>query len=290
MGGLLYYLALVFGVFAFALLAPAAVGMLSGENNIAALFLVMAGLTGFLSGAVFFGVRGRDLRVGRVTSFILAMLIWIVPALGAALPFVWIAGLNYPAALFEAVSGYTTTGATVFTDIDMVPRTLVFWRAELQWLGGLMTLVMVITILGPAGLGGLPSGQVGMIQATSRSNTVHSLTVVRDIFAAYALISLLCVLALLVCGIPLFDSLCLAFSTISTGGFTPRNGWCSVRAGSSCCSTEKAIGFWASLLQLDWPTPSCSIPDSCDLRGVRPPPPLAMASLPASHWSQPPAL
>jgi trk system potassium uptake protein TrkH len=216
-------LSLSLAVFALAMLAPAAVGLLHGEMQAAIWFLVLAGTIGFVAGGFILAFQGTRRRSGRQGSYFFALALWGIPSLLGALPFIAM-GLDPYAAIFESTSGYTTTGATVFELLAGVDRAVIFWRAELQWLGGLATLVLISVVLAPGGIGGLPGRHIGLLDPTTPGGDYRLRAVIRDITAAYGVLTCICLLLLLVLGIPVFDAFCLTFSTVSTGGFMPRDG------------------------------------------------------------------
>lgn len=221
--GVLLLLSQVLGGFAVALFFPAAVGFAAGELNNAAIFVVLASLVGFFSCAIFFALRGRVRRLDRVSGFVLILLIWTLPPLIAALPLMRIADVSYVTALFEAASGYTTTGATAFPSLGPLGLSGVFFRAQLQWLGGLMTLVTIVTVIAPSGLGGISSPQVALV-TTSDGRATRLSGTLRQVITAYLVVTFACLILLLATDIPPFDALCLALSTVSTGGFMPIEG------------------------------------------------------------------
>ncbi|MCP4383195.1 MAG: TrkH family potassium uptake protein [Hyphomicrobiales bacterium] len=221
--GVLFLLAQVLIGFAIALFVPAAIGLAAGEPRNAAVFLVLAGMVGFLSGAVFFALRGRVRRLDRVNGFVLILAIWTIPSLIAALPLMRIGNVDFMTGLFEAVSGYTTTGATVLPTLEPLGLSGVFFRAELQWLGGLMTLITIVTVIAPSGLGGISSPHVALVTSTDGRATRLSGTL-RQVVGAYLVVTFACAILLLASDLPPFDALCLALSTVSTGGFMPIDG------------------------------------------------------------------
>lgn len=222
--GVLHLLAQVLGYLAFAMLLPAVIGLVKGDPVGAEAFLLVAGLTGFVSGAIFFALRGRSWRLDRVSSFTLVLAVWLVPPLIAAVPLTAGTRLGYLEAVFEAVSGYTTTGATLFRSLDLLGPATIFWRAELQWLGGLMTLIAIVTVLAPAGVGGLSSRGVALLGPSGEGTIGRSSGTVATVTIIYSATTLLCLGLLVLAGIPAFDALCLAFATVSTGGFMPIDG------------------------------------------------------------------
>jgi trk system potassium uptake protein TrkH len=223
MVGLFYLLSQALAGFAAALLLPGAIALAEGESSAADAFLLTAALTGFLATAVIFALRGRLREIGRVASYVLLLAVWIVPPLIGAFPLMRAAGLDYLTALFEAVSGYTTTGATALETVGSAGIAGVFFRAELQWLGGLMTLVTIVTIVAATGLGGLSASQVALVSGVE-DRFGRLLITVRQILVVYSALTLLCIVLLFGAGIPPFEAICIGLATISTGGFMPIDG------------------------------------------------------------------
>lgn len=224
MFGVLHFLTLVLAGLAIAMLAPAAIALGGNDASEAESFLLVAGLTGFVAGAMFFALRGRRRHLDRLAAFILILTIWIIPPFIAAIPIMVGARIGYLPALFEAVSAYTTTGATVLPSLGSLPPALIFWRAELQWLGGLITLISIVTVLAPAGVGGLTSRNVGLLGRTGEGGLFRSLATARVVATIYTVTTAVCFGLLLLTGIPVFDAVSLALSTVSTGGLMPIDG------------------------------------------------------------------
>jgi len=221
--GVVHILSQVLGALAFALLLPAAIGLATGEIAAAEAFLAVGGLVGFVAGAMFFALQGRGRRLDRVAGFVLVLLVWAVPPLIAAVPMARASGTDFLTALFETVSGYTTTGATALPSLAPLGFAGVFFRAELQWLGGLMTLITIVTVLAPSGIGGIANANLALI-ATRDDRYGRLLGAVRQVVIAYGVTTLACVLLLFASGIRPFDAVCLALATVSTGGFMPIDG------------------------------------------------------------------
>lgn len=224
MAGVLYYLSVVLAVASAALLFPAAAAAFFGETDAIADFLLTAALTAVVSVTAAIALTGRERRLAHANGYILLFLVWcLVPAVGAV-PIRLVAEVSYADAVFEAVSGLTTTGATIFSKLDSMPKSVIFWRAELQWLGGFLTLLSIIFILAPSGVGGLPSRHIRLLAASDRVEGGRVGHTVADTAAAYGIVTLVCFVGLLTIGVPTFDAFCLTFSTVSTGGFMPRDG------------------------------------------------------------------
>ena len=211
--------------FAAAMALPALLALGFGESALALRFLAAAAVTAFAGGTLIAVARGAANRDRRREGFVLALLIWVaLPAFGA-LPFAF-AGVTAGVtdAYFEAMSGLTTTGATIFENPESLARGILFWRGLMQWFGGLATIVLAIVVLAPTGLGGgqfhgapLPRGEHDNLP----SQIFHA---VRSVWWIYGALTILCGVLLWVTGVPAFDALCLALSTVSTGGFATTGG------------------------------------------------------------------
>lgn len=167
----------------------------------------------------------KDKRDMRTTSgFAMCGLFWIFIALISAIPF-RVSGYipNYIDALFETVSGYTTTGSSILTNVEALPKSLLFWRAFTQFIGGMGVLVFVIALIPKndkmstaLAKAEIPGPQFGKLVSKLRVTSMI-------LYAIYVVMTLL--LVAILCGLkmPVFDSFCTAFSTASTGGFSVRN-------------------------------------------------------------------
>jgi len=157
-------------------------------------------------------------------GFVTVSLCWIGMSVFGALPFV-IAGAipNYIDAVFETVSGFTTTGSTILTDVETMPHCLQFWRSFTHWIGGMGVLVFVMSILPLAG-----GGNMYMMKAESTGPSVGKLVpkvkgTASLLYRMYMALSLIMLVLLLIGGMPLFDSLITVFGTAGTGGFGIKN-------------------------------------------------------------------
>lgn len=149
---------------------------------------------------------------------------WFVAGAVGALPFLLSGSIaNFTDAYFESVSGFTTTGASILSDIEKLPKGILMWRSIIQWLGGMGIIVLSIAILPFLGIGGMQ-----LYKAEIPSPVVDKLKprisdTAKALWKVYILITVLQVLLLLGGGMSLFDSVCHTFCTMPTGGFSPRN-------------------------------------------------------------------
>lgn len=157
-------------------------------------------------------------------GFAVVGLSWIILSLIGAVP-IWISGdiPSFLTALFETVSGFTTTGATNLTDVEALSRTSLFWRSETHWIGGMGVLVLILTLLPVAG------GQnIQLMRAESPGPTVDKFKprlryTAMILYLIYIAMTLLEIIFLLIGKMPLFDAVTTAFSTAGTGGFAITN-------------------------------------------------------------------
>jgi trk system potassium uptake protein TrkH len=149
---------------------------------------------------------------------------WFIAGVVGALPFLVSGSIdNFTEAYFESVSGFTTTGASILTDIEKLPKGILMWRSIIQWLGGMGIIVLSIAILPFLGIGGMQ-----LYKAEVPSPVVDKLKprisdTAKVLWKVYILLTVLQILLLLGGGMSLFDSVCHTFCTMPTGGFSPLN-------------------------------------------------------------------
>ena len=223
MRAVLYYLAQVMIGMSILMLLPAAIGFTVGEDGSALVLVVTAALTAFVSASIILALRDRTRNLDRISGYALTVAVWVVPPLVAAIPLMKMADATYAIALFEAVSGYTTTGATALPSVEPLGYSGKFFRALLQWAGGLVTLLTIVLVVAPSGLGGVTTTHVALVTRNDRRGSQISNTF-WVVLSGYGLVTLICLAALIAGPIPDFEALCIALSTVSTGGFMPIDG------------------------------------------------------------------
>ncbi len=162
----------------------------------------------------------------RPQAFLLTVIVWVILPIFGALPFVFGApAATYTDAYFEAMSGLTTTGATVFFDLDQAPRGMLLWRALLQWFGGVGIVIVAIVFLPMMRIGGMQFFRSESFDLGS--NVMPRATeLAASLFYVYVMLSIACVLAYSAAGMSAFDALAHAMTTVSTGGYgTHDNGF-----------------------------------------------------------------
>lgn len=148
---------------------------------------------------------------------------WLLIALYGAIPYILSGHLSFVDAYFESMSGFSTTGASILSDIEVLPKGILFWRSFTHWLGGLGIILLLIIVLPFLGAGGkllYRSEMPGLDKSSFRPRIKDSAIF---LFRIYAGLTILMTLVLVLAGMNLFDSLCHTFGTLATGGFSTRN-------------------------------------------------------------------
>lgn len=206
---------------------PLLLALVDGEPNNVAAYGVTMGLMAFFGLALFLFSRNGDRTFYAQEGFAATGLSWVVMSLFGALPFCLSGEIpHYIDALFEIISGFTTTGASILSDVEALSRCNIYWRSFSHWLGGMGMLVFLLAVV-PEARKSAGSGMY-LMRAESPGPSVGKLTphlrqTAMILYGMYFLLTLLCVGFLLLGGMPVFDSFCIAFGTAGTGGFSIRN-------------------------------------------------------------------
>ena len=215
---ILYILGAILKVEALLMCLPAFVALLYGEGDLQA-FLITIALAG-AAGVLITLRKPKNTVIYAREGFVVTALSWILMSMVGALPFV-ISGQipNYIDAVFETVSGFTTTGSSILTDVEAMTHGLLFWRSFTHWVGGMGVLVFVMAVLPLSG-----ARNLHIMRAESPGPVVGKLVPrIRDtamiLYGIYTAMTIVLILLLLMGGMPLFDSAVHAFGTAGTGGF-----------------------------------------------------------------------
>lgn len=219
----LFIIGLMLGSLALGMLAPILTGVFNASPDWQA-FAVSACITGFVAVALILTSRGELRPLTVKQAFILTGFSWLALTAFAALPLNFsVIGLNYTDSFFEAMSGLTTTGATIITGLDATPPEILLWRAMLQWFGGIGIIVVAIAVLPMLNVGGM---QLFRLESSDNSEKIlpRAREIAGSIAGIYLLISCLCATAYGMAGMGMFDAITHAMTTISTGGFSTSDG------------------------------------------------------------------
>ena len=156
-------------------------------------------------------------------GFLVTVMFYVALGSFGSIPFAHVEGigLSIPDALFESFSGLTTTGATVITGLETLPKSILFYRQQLQWLGGMGIIVLAVAILPMLGVGGMQLYRAetpGPMKDSKLTPRIHQTAVA--LWSIYLGLTASCALAYKIAGMELFDAICHSFSTVAIGGFS----------------------------------------------------------------------
>jgi trk system potassium uptake protein TrkH len=220
--GIVKFIATTGTLLALFLLSPIAIGLLYGEDIQAFLIYDLALL--LINALFWFGLRHHTIAMKIKGSIIAVNLIWLLLGLAGAIPLMLYTSLDFSSAFFESISGFTTTGATVFSDIESLPKMILFLRSLTHWLGGMGIIVLGVGLLSIIN----PTGSLSMFRAESTGISMDKIAPkIRDtalmLWGIYSVLTLIDMFLLHYFGMGWFDAINHAFSTISTGGFSTKN-------------------------------------------------------------------
>ena len=185
---------------------------------------ISAGIVSIIFGVLFFlSNLDHDKKLNLPQAFLLTSLSWLSIAVFGSLPFIFSnLNLSFTDAFFESMSGITTTGSTIITNLDQTPKAILFWRAILQWLGGIGIIVMAITLMPIMNVGGM---QLFKISSSNTSEKILPKTkeVSIRLIIIYSTLTLTCAIMYKIFGMNFFDSITHSMTTIATGGFSNYN-------------------------------------------------------------------
>lgn len=219
-----HILGLMMAFFAISFVIPMVCAVITGDGmftefGIAALINVVAGL------AIAALTRRHKRELKARDGFLLVTLAWVLMSASAAVPLlIALPELGVTDAYFEAVSGLTTTGATVLTGLDGLPPSINLWRHTLHWFGGIGIIVLAVAVLPLLGVGGMALYRAEAPGSIKDEKLTPRITqTAKALWLTYAGLTLLALLALRVAGMDWFDALCHAFSVVALGGFSTRD-------------------------------------------------------------------
>ena len=211
-------LQIILGIF---MLIPVIVQFLYNEFDSS---FVGASIVTIIFGSLFFlSNLDHDKKLNLQQAFLLTALSWLSIAIFGSLPFVFSnAQFSFTNAFFESMSGITTTGSTIISNLEIMPKGILFWRAILQWLGGIGIIVMAITLMPIMNVGGM---QLFKISSNDSSEKIlpKSKEIALRLIYIYSILTALCAISYKALGMNFFDSLTHSMTTIATGGFSNYN-------------------------------------------------------------------
>lgn len=181
-------------------------------------------ITTFLVGFALHKILSFKNSIGNKESYLIATLGWVFVSAFSALPFLFTRTIpNFLDAYFECMSGYTATGATILTDIESNPLSILLWRNEIQWVGGMGIILLVVALLPMLGVSGMRLAKSEFPGFELDKIKPRIVETAKTIWLIYIFISIGEIVCLYGFGMPLFDAITNTFGTMPTGGFNPRN-------------------------------------------------------------------
>ena len=210
-------LLVILGIF---MMIPYGTQLIYNENNNS--FLSSSIITIFIGILIILINLKKDNQLNLQQAFLFSVLAWVGIAVFGSLPFMLSSlKLSFSDAFFESMSGITTTGSTVILDLDSSPKSILIWRAIMQWLGGIGIIVMATTVLPLLKVGGM------QLFKTDSSGTEKilpkTIEIATTIITIYIILTFLCGLIYWIQGMNIFDSIAHSFTTLATGGFSTHN-------------------------------------------------------------------
>ena len=217
-------LGLLLMLFSLAIIPPIVVSIIYSDGETWSFFYALILI--FVSGLLLWlpAMQAKtDLKLR--DGFIIVVLFWFVLSTFASLPMVLSESLSISItdAIFESISGLTTTGATILNNIDDLPKSILFYRQYLQWLGGLGIIVLAVAVLPMLGVGGMQLYKAEVAGPIKNKITPRITETAKWLWIVYLTMTIVCGASYYIAGMPLFDSICHSFSTIAIGGFSIHN-------------------------------------------------------------------
>jgi trk system potassium uptake protein len=210
------------GLFTLYYVLPVITAYIYSEPTEMRVFAECAGLTLISSGLLLLVTHRFRAELKPRDGYLLVSLSWLVVTAAAALPLMLgEPHLSFTDAFFECMSGFSTTGSTVITGLDKLPYSVNLWRCALHWLGGMGIIVLAVAILPLLGVGGMQIYRAETPGPVKDAKLTPRITeTAKALWLVYAGITVVCIGALWLAGMPLFDAICHAFSVMSLGGFS----------------------------------------------------------------------
>ena len=188
------------------------------------LSFVLSALICLVCGGLMFGLKKNRAELSVREGFAVVTFAWTFFAIFGALPYLISGTIPSPLdAIFETMSGFTTTGSSILTEIESLPQSLLFWRSLTHWLGGMGIIVLSLAILPMLGVGGMQLFKAEVPGPTADRLKPRIQDTAKLLWGVYLLLTAIETLLLLLGGMNFFDAICHSFATLATGGFSTRN-------------------------------------------------------------------
>lgn len=221
-----WVLAWVLKIEGFLMLLPALIACIYMERE-GLIYLILAGIA-IAIGWIFSWRRPRNMAIFQREGYVSVGLSWLLISAYGAIPFVLTGEIPfYIDAIFETASGFTTTGSSILSDVEALCHASLFWRSFTHWVGGMGVLVFILMLIPSRG-----GSHMNLMKAESPGYEVSKFVPqvknnARTLYRIYLFMTVATIVALLIAGMPWFDSLCIAFGAAGTGGFSVLNSGCA---------------------------------------------------------------
>ena len=233
MTSVVFYLAALGAILSASMLLPALVAFGTNEIQIGYRLLMYGISGGFVSVSILLSIFGKTSGLERNKAILLTVGSWVFFPLVMTLPISDLTGLSYVDAFFQSVSSITTTGALVVENGAGVPTSIMFLLAQIQWLGGLATLITLILVLAPWEIGGLPQVESASVAASIVASQNRLVAFCGRIFRIYFGLTLACFVLLILAGVSPLNAGIFAYTALSTGGIVPASSSIDVLLGNA---------------------------------------------------------
>lgn len=216
--------AIILSIIGTSFLLPVAVAFFYGEYSAILPFLIPMTASWIFGAAFYFPGKKTPVKLGTKSVFVFVSFAWIAISFFGAIPLYaggWIG--DFTSAVFEAVSGFTTTGATVLADVEILPRSVNLWRMEMHWLGGMGIIALTTAVLPLLGVGGFALVKAESTGPEKGKITPKMANTAKALWEIYLALTILQTVILMFCGMDFVDALSHTFSTLGTGGFSSKN-------------------------------------------------------------------
>ncbi len=199
------------------LILPTLIGVFLQEKEFLAL-AVTAG-SSIIVGTLLSSIKTKNTRIRAKEGFVITALVWLIFSIIGAIPFYATGNIkSFTDAIFETASGFTTTGASILRDVEALPKCLLFWRSFTHWIGGMGILVFMMAFASSS------ADEMNIMRAESPGPSVEKMVPkVKEtaiiLYGIYTVMTIILIIALIIAGMPVFDSVCHALGTAGTGGF-----------------------------------------------------------------------
>lgn len=241
----IFLLAFAAALFFGSLVAPILVGFAFGERVPVIRLSILASTGAFIASVTMAATLGYK-HVLTPNRLILSMVVvWLIMSAIGTTPFMLVSGMPFGQALFESVSGLTTTGASTIAAREALPESILFWRLQLEWIGGFLTLASLFLVLSPLAVGGLPrramASEWRADLSDERDGGIEHLKRYTPLLAAYGGVSALVFLAYIASGADSLGAAHLTMTSISTGGFNPNDSELEAHYGFSTLTVMACV-------------------------------------------------